>query len=174
MNCKKFIGPMTRRRLKKLSIFTGAALMLLAFLTKTALWITNSESLEGRAFLVLKGASYGRGDIIGIQDFELPNHSRMPHLLKKVMGLPGDKVSVRDNKVFINDLLIGPLFKETSTGNPLIPIQHQIIPDHCLFLSGTHPRSFDSRYLEFGLLCLRNDSKTQGFGKILGRALRII
>lgn len=47
---------------------------------------------------------------------------------------------------------IGPLLKETKDGKPLHPLKATIIPEGYVFVATSHPRSFDSRYEEFGLV----------------------
>lgn len=55
-----------------------------------------------------------------------------------------------------------PLLKRTKYGDPLTPLRAERIPAGYVFVAGDHPRSFDSRYEEFGLVPL---------DKIWGRAL---
>lgn len=118
--------------------------LLIVFLLSraTALLINHSESLEGHVFLLLKGWSYGVGDIVGID----------PHFLKKVGGVEGDKICIKENEIYVGKTKIGPLFEKNSKGAPLHPLQEKEIPKGKVFVYGTHPKSFDSRYLEFGLI----------------------
>ncbi len=82
--------------------------------------------------------------------FYLP--STNTKLAKKVVGLPGDLVNVESEDIYVNNTLVGPICSETPSGKTLAPNAIDVIPDGCLFVSGDHPQSFDSRYANFGLL----------------------
>jgi hypothetical protein len=88
-------------------------LIITIFFRATNLLINRSESLEGKVFLLLKGWSYEVGDIVGID----------PYFLKKVGGVEGDKIRIKENEVFVENIRIGPLFEKNSEGEPLHPIQ---------------------------------------------------
>ena len=187
--------------MKLLLLILGFSLVL-GFLSQTALFIAKSPSLDGKVFLVLKGSSYKKRDIIAITGFVTPSKTMFPKLLKKIVGIEGDRISFKGDQVFINNQLIGPVFKEASMGGPLTPlfsskapldsndgsrklrelntgenrgettqkiptqrILTKVIPKNCLFLAGTHPRSFDSRYKEFGLLCFADLPDLAHLGK---------
>jgi signal peptidase I len=51
-----------------------------------------------------------------------------------------------------HEFLKFPLLDRTTGGDPLTPLSAKIIPEGALFVLGDHPRSFDSRYEEFGLV----------------------
>ena len=57
-----------------------------------------------------------------------------------------------NNEVWVNDLLVGNLKSHTLDGKALTPIKSQTIPAGWMFVYATHPDSFDSRYIEFGLV----------------------
>ena len=71
---------------------------------------------------------------------------------KRIQGLPGDKVIIHGNNLWVNNEIVGVLKQTTPSGQFLHPISHQSIPEGFLFVSGLHPDSFDSRYQEFGLI----------------------
>lgn len=73
-------------------------------------------------------------------------------LAKRIIGLPGDQISCCENHVYVNDYDCGHAFNMTSSGSPLIPIETGIIPEGYVFVHAPHPDSFDSRYLQFGLI----------------------
>jgi hypothetical protein len=76
-------------------------------------------------------------------------------IIKKITGIAGDKLWFNEkNELFINQLRVGKPFKVTPDGRALTAIQAQIIPKGYVFLSSEHPKSFDSRYQELGLVPL--------------------
>ena len=68
--------------------------------------------------------------------------------VSRVIGLPNEKLEIRDNKIFINDKLLDETFEKMVDDNnnekwfPAI-----VIPENEYFLLGDNrPQSFDSRY----------------------------
>lgn len=182
-----FRDKIPQRALYRKTVYSLLWMGLLYLLTeKTALWVNQSSSLEGRVYFILKGMTFDRGDVVGI---ERASYGR--RVLKYVGGLAGDRIAVvskategcykrervscknpglkkikrasynlsdhgadtYEGCIDINGLSIGPLFKQTRKGEALHPMESQIIPRGCLFVYGSHPQSFDSRYQEFGLIC---------------------
>ena len=88
------------------------------------------------------------------------------YLIKRVIGLPGEKVEIKDNKVYINDELL----EEEYLQNELVyddftlqEIGYETIPENMYFVLGDNrENSMDSR--EIGLV-----SKEQIQGKIFMR-----
>lgn len=76
-------------------------------------------------------------------------------LIKQITGIPGEPIDLYRG-ILRNQEQLFPLQKETSTGIPLTPLSSGIIPKDHYFLSGTHFRSFDSRYQSFGLIYVNN------------------
>ncbi len=80
-----------------------------------------------------------RGDVV---TFTIPGQEQA--LIKRVVGLPGETVEVRDGEVFIN----GQLLEEhwlTCQGGPNYPPQ-VVPPSHLFVLGDNRPNSQDSRY----------------------------
>jgi len=73
-------------------------------------------------------------------------------LIKQVVGLPGDKISILNQHVVVNGRDCGSIQETSPSGMPLSPIKEEIIPEGYLFVHATHSLSFDSRYAEFGLV----------------------
>ena len=69
-------------------------------------------------------------------------------IVKYIAGEKGDSIKVVENSVLINEKEVCK-FKPDSK---LIPIKDQIINVGYVFVMGTHPDSFDSRYAWFGLV----------------------
>jgi len=115
--------------------------------------------------LTPKFDTYKLGDIVV---FDPPDEWASPErtpFIKRVIGVGGDRVEIRDGKVFLNDIaLIEPyVFQEDGepqeTEDPLLQ-ERWVVPEGELFLMGDHRKSSaDSR--EFG---------TVKVGRVIGRA----
>jgi len=109
--------------------------------------------------------AYKRGDIVV---FSPPEDWRQPDetpFIKRVIGVGGDEVAIREGKVFVNEVeLLEPYVYEENgapqeTEDPLLQGQW-VVPTGELFLMGDHRKmSADSR--EFG---------TVGVDQVIGRA----
>lgn len=79
-------------------------------------------------------------------------------MLKRLMGLPGDTVSIIDDGVIVNGVLL-PNTKPLSRDNighplPVVRIHDHLLSEHeALFVSDHLPRSYDARY--FGVQDMR-------------------
>ena len=73
-------------------------------------------------------------------------------LLKKVVGVPGDYLCIKDETVYINQVKVATIYQKDRQGNPL-PIFNYCgkINQNKYFMQGVaNPYSFDSRY--YGLV----------------------
>lgn len=89
----------------------------------------------------------------GRQDY--PGLADQP-FFKAVAGLPGDVVSVRDREVFVNGVSAGLAKPFSFDRRPLEPIAGGVIPPGYVYVRGTSPDSFDSRYRSSGLVPIRD------------------
>lgn len=113
----------------------------------TGLALNQSDSLPQKAFLILKGSEVSREHYLSFENswFKAP-------LIKQVIGIEGDKI-ITDEQ--------GEIWIARKVGKPLphskdVKILHSIapgiIPPGSVYVYAPHPRSFDSRYQEVGLV----------------------
>ena len=75
---------------------------------------------------------------------------------KRVAGVPGDSVTVVGRDVFVNGVAVGRAKTHAFDRRPLQPIAPMVIPPGLLYVEGTSPDSFDSRYRSSGLVAVRD------------------
>ncbi|MQA40592.1 conjugative transfer signal peptidase TraF [Rugamonas aquatica] len=73
-------------------------------------------------------------------------------LFKRVVGVGGDRISVRQRTVLVNGAEVGTALRLAPRGVALEPIAAGQIPDGSFYVQGTSPDSFDSRYRQSGLV----------------------
>jgi len=71
---------------------------------------------------------------------------------KRVIGISGDVVTVEGRRVFVNGVCAGIAKPQTFDRRPLEPIAPGVVPPGFLYVQGTSPDSFDSRYRISGLV----------------------
>lgn len=116
--------------------------------------ITNKLSswLGGSDFGKSIGLDYQRGDVIV---FQKPNHD---DLIKRIIGLPGEKISIRDGKIHINGRLLEEDYLNdsiiTNGGNYITSDgREKIILDNTYIVMGDNrTQSHDSRFIDIGLV----------------------
>lgn len=99
--------------------------------------------------ITYKFRSPQRGDVVVFQSPKNPDIE----YIKRVLGLPGDKVELKNSDLFVNDILVQENYIAAKTnlwdGGYLKESTPIIVPDNYLFVMGDNrPRSSDSR--EFG------------------------
>ena len=148
----------------KLIIVIIIILFLMIYVVSVTQVVGNSmnSTLENGDVLILNKFKYRftdikRGDIISLE------YADTKYLIKRVIGLPGDKVSIRDNTLYIN----GELYVENYLDEGLVyddfdlsSLGYDTIPeDMYLVLGDNREDSLDSR--EIGLI-----SKDEVIGKV--------
>ena len=88
-----------------------------------------------------------RGDIV---TFSSPKDGK--RMIKRIVGLPGDTVTVSGRTVAINGQVVGTAKTHSFDRRPLDPITPTVIPPGHYYVQGTSADSFDSRYRVSGLV----------------------
>ncbi|MFA6038139.1 MAG: signal peptidase I [Legionellales bacterium] len=112
----------------------------------------NTESLDKKVFFVHKNKIPQHGDFVVFYkntDGILPDGTQF---IKKIAGVSGDLIEHKNGTVSINYRELGEIKTTTQSGKLLHPGYVGIIPDKHYFVYTLHPRSFDSRYKEIGLI----------------------
>jgi len=138
--------------LLKIVLSVALGLLLIIGLKKhTAFLVAQTNSLPYRYLLLIKNAAAKKGDLIAIQHHPLRDAPNII-LTKRLVGLPGDNITLQGRVMKINEEWQGALHTQNSQGYPLTPLNVRAIPAGFVFVAGSHEGSLDSRYAEFGLV----------------------
>jgi signal peptidase I len=163
---------------KSIIIAVVVALLISQFVRGTTVYNTSMypNILPKDLVIIVKTITPERGDIVsfkseinltkrdieGLSPFKrlFVSEKSKKNLIKRVIGLPGDKVDVQDGKVYINDELFVEDYIDVETFGD---VHIDNIPDGKLFVMGDNrPVSLDSRDERVGLI---------DQGKIIGKAV---
>ena len=112
--------------------------------------IQMTESVPFHQYLIVDGVPK-KGDYV---DVVMRQPLIDPHkpvtLTKRVVCTPGELLVFRDGAHYCNGEALGKVVAKTLRGERLAPfVWDGPVPPGKLFLAGSHPRSFDSRYFGF-------------------------
>lgn len=108
------------------------------------------QSVKYHAFLLSNGEP-AKGDYVNVQvRNRVIDLDKAVTITKRVACTAGEKLEYRAEEHFCDGHPLGRVLARTSTGIPLQAFQwNGPVPANMVFLSGDHPRSFDSRYFGF-------------------------
>lgn len=133
--------------LRKLTYFIVSVFLI----TNFSSFDIGTGSLRYKYFISISLVTPKKGDYVVIAGHDTKYFSGI-EFIKKIIGEEGDSIIIEDNKIYINQELVGNILTNTKDNKPLHSIKAQIIPKNYVFVAGEHERSFDSRYEEFGLV----------------------
>lgn len=85
-------------------------------------------------------------------DFLAPVVKEGMTVIKQIKGLPNDKILVKDGKVYVNQELVAEIHENAmkKLNKPKNGFdREEVVPANHIFVIGSHPRSYDSRYWGF-------------------------
>lgn len=107
-----------------------------------------TDSMPEHYFVHFPHIKPKRGDITLVY-----NTFYQGNLIKRIIGEEGDKITYDPRgELWVGKKRVGKLQTTTRDGRPLQPIRPLIIPKGYVFLYAPHPKSFDSRYAQVGLV----------------------
>lgn len=146
-----------------------AALSVALFTRFFILTVNISDSLPGKVFLVMKDVKPARGDFVAFYYSGGGVYPARSLFLKRLVGLPGDKVSSASApngtvEYFIDGHPVGQAKPTSKKGLVLQPGPTGVIPAGSYYVAGSHADSLDSRYKLVGWV---QDAQ------IIGKSIRI-
>lgn len=113
------------------------------------------STLEEGDYLIINRMSYKfkdpeRGDIIVFESDLQQDDGSSKDLVKRVIGVEGDSVKIKDSKVYVNgEELIEPYIDNQVTEGDI----DTVVPEDCVFVLGDNREiSLDSRYDSVGFI----------------------
>lgn len=128
-----------------------AVSLICVVVSHTKIHFNRTDSAPHQAFICMDFLRVGLGDYASIEGHQAEYFSGL-HYTKKVVGLAGDVIEIKDGQMYVGGRLIGSLLAQTTQCLKLTPVKTYKVPDGSVFVVGDHSRSFDSRYQEFGLV----------------------
>ena len=142
------------RRNKICFILSILALGVIIFTAKGYLIVINkSDSLPFKWALIQKGElPLKKGDIFAFWTDGGGFYKEKTIFVKILSSNPGSLIEVHDRGIDVDGVFIGNINKHSSSGKRINVIKQRLVRRGQYFASATHPRSFDSRYNEIGLI----------------------
>lgn len=153
--------------IKDIAIAVIVAVIIMQFVKPTIVKETSMQpTLYENNYIFLSKQAYlfgdpNQGDIIVFHTDLKTDTGKEKLLIKRVVGLPGDKIKISDGKVYIND----EVFEEPYTLEPFTSglVEDLEVPEGSLFVMGDNRQnSIDSRDVNVGFVDI---------DKIVGKAV---
>lgn len=148
------------------------ALIIMQFVVPTTVFGNSMEpNFSDRDYVLLEKQAYAgekepeRGDVIVFKSHLKEKDGKDMKLIKRVIGVEGDKIAVKDGKVYVNgEALKEEYIKDGTTSGEVKPVT---VPKGSVFCMGDNRlHSVDSRYREVGFI-----DKSDIIGKVFMRLL---
>ena len=151
------VSPELRRRLwgaVGILSLAGAVLLFAAALGRRVVW-NLSPSVPRGLYALMSGRACGRGALVsfhptGVAAATIYRRDYLPvgaGLIKRLVGLPGDRACVRTDGFYVNGTRFGDVALADSRGRPLAPYRFcGAVPPGQAFVATTAHLSYDSRY----------------------------
>ena len=160
--------------LRRFALWTLASVPLIGALTLGAAALPDdvrigynvTDSLPGLVYIVRAGElPASRGEAVAFRPPANPFYPDRMVFVKKVLGLPGDRVTRTGRDFFINGAYVATAKWRARSGEPLVPGPEGVIPAGAYFVWTPHPDSYDSRYEDIGWIPA---------ARLVGRARRLL
>lgn len=147
-------------KINKKRLFIGILFLFILFGGKKFILFNVTPSLPRGIYLLLPARDIKRGDTVvfdvplKLKECEyIPRYTKL--LLKNVGALSNDKVQIKNNSLYINDINYGKIYMKDGQGvilpqlkeNELQPKENEFLP------LAPHQNSFDGRY--YGVISLK-------------------
>jgi len=150
VDAKESAGANALLLLRDIAIAVGVIILVLQFVKPTIVFEHSMDDTlhpEDYVFLAKQAYTFGPinyGDIIVFQSTLPDDKGGYKNLIKRVIGLPGDVLAVKDDAVYRNgERLIEPYVKDKVTLGTMDPVT---VPDGSIFVMGDNRQvSTDSR-----------------------------
>ncbi len=117
-----------------------------------------TDSLPGDWFIVdltARSGPYTRGSVVAFAyDGRRWDYSDSLLWIKKIAGLPGDRISVVGTQVLVDEMSVGKINTGIMRRGELDLTEARKVPAGHLFVIGDSQSSLDSRYAQFGFVPL--------------------
>ena len=154
--------------IKDISIAVAVAIIIIQFIEPSRVYgISMLPNFEDRDYLVISKQAYSRtlperGDVVVFETELVDENGNDKNLIKRVIGLPGEKVTVSDGKVYINGEQLDDSYTLEGYTNGMVEI---VVPEGEVFCLGDNRlHSTDSRSYSVG--CIPTD---EIIGKVVFR-----